>query len=73
VIEVNTKGQINVAGAAVGAIVGIIGIIIFATVYAALNTDFVSSTSVTLLNLVDLLLASVLIIGIVSLLIFRLR
>jgi len=69
----NSKGQINVAGAAVGAIVGIIGIIIFATIYAALNTDTVSSTSVTLLNLVDLLLAAVLIIGIVSLLIFRLR
>lgn len=65
-----TKGQINVAGAAVSAIVGIIGIIIFAEVYAGLNTSSVSSSAVSLLNLTDLLLAAVLIIGIVAVLTF---
>ena len=65
-----TKGQVNVAGAAVAAIVGIIGIIIFAEVYAGLNTSNVSSSAVSLLNLTDLLLAAVLIIGIVAVLTF---
>jgi len=64
------KGQANVAGASVGAIVGVIGIIIFASVYAGLNTASVSTSSVSLLNLVDLLLAAVLVIGIVSVLAF---
>jgi len=67
------RGQINVAAASVSAIVGILAIIIFSTIYSALNTEIVSPTAVTLLNLIDLLLAAILIIGIVSLLIFRLR
>jgi len=65
-----TKAQINVAGAAVAAIIGVIGIIIFASVYAGLNTSQVSSSAVSLLNLVDLLLAAVLVIGIVAVLQF---
>ncbi len=66
----DNRGQINVAGAAVAAIVGIIGIIIFAEVYAGLNTSNVSGSAVSLLNLTDLLLAAVLIIGIVAVLTF---
>lgn len=62
------KGQVNVAGAAVAAIIGVIGIIIFASVYASLNTDTVSPGATSLLNLVDLLLAAVLVIGIVGVL-----
>jgi multisubunit Na+/H+ antiporter MnhG subunit len=62
------KGQVNVAGAAVAAIIGVIGIIIFASVYASLNTDTVSAGATSLLNLVDLLLAAVLVIGIVGVL-----
>jgi len=65
------SGQVNVAGAAIGAIIGVIGIIIFAEVYAGLNTDQVSTSSTNLLDLVDLLLAAVLIIGIVLILTFR--
>jgi len=65
-----TKGQINVAGAAISAIIGIIGIIIFAEVYAGLNTTNVSSGAVSLLNLTDLILAAVLIIGVVAVLTF---
>lgn len=64
----DNKGQVNVAGAAVGAIIGVIGIIIFAAIYAGLNTTQVSTTAISLLNLIDLLLAAVLIIGIVSVL-----
>ena len=64
----DNRGQINVAGAAISAIVGIIGIIIFAEVYAGLNTTNVSSSAVSLLNLTDLILAAVLIIGVVAVL-----
>jgi len=64
----DSRGQINVAGAAISAIVGIIGIIIFAEVYAGLNTTNVSSSAVSLLNLTDLILAAVLIIGVVAVL-----
>jgi hypothetical protein len=69
-LKMDSKGQVNVAGAAVAAIVGIIGIIIFAEVYAGLNTSNVSTSAVSLLNLTDLLLAAVLIIGIVAVLTF---
>lgn len=64
------KGQVNVAAAAISAIVGIIGIIIFAEVYAGLNTANVSTSAVSLLNLTDLILAAVLIIGVVAVLTF---
>ena len=64
----DNRGQINVAGAAISAIVGIIGIIIFAEVYAGLNTTNVSSSAVSLLNLTVLILAAVLIIGVVAVL-----
>lgn len=66
----DSRGQVNVAGAAIAAIVGIIGIVIFANIYGALNTSLISTTAKSLLNLVDLLLAAVLVIGIVSLLAF---
>lgn len=69
-MKMGTRGQVNVAGAAIGAIVGIIGIIIFAEVYAGLNTTQVSTSATNLLDLVDLLLAAVLVIGIVALLAF---
>jgi len=67
---VDSREQINVAGAPVAAIVGVIGIIIYAEVYAGLNTTNVSTSAVSLLNLTDLLLAAVLIIGIVAVLTF---
>jgi len=67
-------GQVNlVAGVSIAAIVGVIAIIIFANIYDALNTEKISTESVTLLNLIDLLLAAVLVIGIVGVLAFRSR
>jgi hypothetical protein len=64
----DTRGQVNVAGAAVAAIIGVLGILIFGSVYAALNTDDISTGAVSLLSLVDLLLAAVLVIGVVGVL-----
>lgn len=69
-LSTDTSGQVNVAAASVSAIVGVIGVIIFASVYDSLNTALVSTGAVNLLNLVDLLLAAVLVIGIVLLLTF---
>ena len=66
----NKRGQISVATAGIGAIVGVITILIFAEVYAGLNTANVSTSAINLLNLVDLLLAAVLVIGIVAVLAF---
>ena len=70
IVFMESKGQVNIAAAGVGAIVGIITIVIFAAVYAGLNTAQVSTSAVALLNLIDLLLASVLVIGIVAVLAF---
>lgn len=58
-------GQANVAAAAIGAIVGVIGIIIFANIYDSLNKDKISTASKDILDLIDLVLAAVLIVGIV--------
>ena len=66
-----TKGQVNVVGASVVAIAGVIGIVIFAAVYASLNTTQVGASAVSILNIVTLLLAAVLVIGILGLLAFR--
>ena len=66
----DSRGQINIAAAGIGAIVGVITILIFAEVYASLNTAQVSTSAINLLNLVDLLLAAILVIGIVALMAF---
>ena len=66
-----TKGQVNVVGASVVAIAGVIGIVIFAAVYASLNTTQVGASATSILNIVTLLLAAVLVIGILGLLAFR--
>jgi len=68
--KINSKGQINVAGAAVMAIVGVLGILVFASIYAGLCKANISTGAQSLLDLTDLVLAAVLVIGIVSLLIF---
>lgn len=66
-----SRGQVNVVGASVVAIAGVIGIVIFAAVYASLNTEQVGASAVAILNIVTLLLAAVLVIGILGLLAFR--
>lgn len=70
-IKIDKRGQVNVVGAAVVAIAGVIGIVIFSAVYASINTEQVPSSAVAILNIVALLLAAVLVIGILGLLAFR--
>lgn len=60
------KGQINIVGTVVIAIAGIIGIVIFAAVYSGINTDQVSASAVSILNVIDLLLAAVIVLGILG-------
>ena len=67
----DSRGQVNVVGAAVVSIAGVIGIVIFAAVYASLNTTQVGTSATSILNIVPLLLAAVLVIGILGLLAFR--
>lgn len=55
----------SVLDASIAAILGLIGIIIFANVYAAMNTSMLSAAVIGLLGLVTLILSSVLIIRIV--------
>jgi hypothetical protein len=52
------------------AIVGVLGILVFASIYAGLCKTNISTGAQSLLDLTDLVLAAVLVIGIVSLLIF---
>jgi len=67
------RGQVNIVGAVIIAIAGVIGIIIFAAVYDGVNTSQVSSSAVSIMNIVDLLLAAVLVLGILGTLAFVMR
>ena len=60
----DNKGQTNILGAAVGAIVGVIAILVFASIYDAIPKSNISSGAESLLNIVDLVLAAVVILGI---------
>jgi cytochrome b subunit of formate dehydrogenase len=62
----DNHGQVNIVGTVVIAIAGIIGIVIFAAVFAGLNTAQVSSSAVSILNVIDLLLAAVIVLGILG-------
>lgn len=62
----DNKGQINMVGVGILAIVGVITVTIFAEVYDGLNKSKISTSAENLLNLTDLLVAAVLIVGIVS-------
>jgi hypothetical protein len=61
----DNRGQTNVLMAALGAIVGVIAILIFATVYDAIPKTDISPGAEALLDITDLVLAAVVIIGIV--------
>lgn len=66
----DNKGQINIGQIGIYAVVGVVIVMIFAEIYAGLNTTNVSSSAVNLMNLIDLLLAATIVIGIVSGLVF---
>jgi len=57
--------MVSVMQGALIAIVGTLGIVIFSFVKDALNTDLISASANSLINLVDLILAAILILGLV--------
>ena len=71
--HLENRGQVNVAGLAVGAIVGILSLIIFVEFYASANKAHISSGAVNILDLADLIMAGVIIIGLLAGLTFAFR
>ncbi len=55
--------------ASIGAILGVIGLLVYSVVYNALNTAAIGTDATSLLTIVPILLAAVIILSIVS--IFR--
>jgi len=70
----DNKGQVQLVGVlAVGAIVGVIAIVVFATVYGTINKATLSSGAQGLLGIIDLVLAATILVAITAgmLLFFR--
>lgn len=70
----DNKGQVQLVGVlAVGAIVGIIAIVVFSSVYSSVNKTNLSSGAQGLLNIIDLVLAATILVAITAgmLLFFR--
>jgi len=62
----DTGGQANVLMGAVTAVGGLIGILVYASVYAGMNKDTISAGTQSLLTLIPIVLAAVMIIGILG-------
>lgn len=65
---IKLKGGINLASvlqAAVGAVIGVIGLLVYSVIVAALNTQTLDASTITLLNVVPVILASVIVVSIV--------
>lgn len=58
--------MVSIMDAGIGAVIGIITIVIFVEVFHAIPTTNFSSGSVALLNIVDLVLAAAILIAIVA-------
>lgn len=65
-MHLDKKGQANVAILAVTSIIGVISIIIFAEVYASANKESLSDSSENLLDLVDLILAAIVVVALTA-------
>ena len=57
--------MVSVLQASIGAIVGVIGLLVYSTIYTALNTDAIDAGAVSLLNVVPALLAVVIVLAII--------
>lgn len=55
----------SVLESAIGAIIGVIGLLVYATIYAALNKDTISASTQSMLNVVPIILAAVIVVSIV--------
>ena len=55
----------SVLQSAIGAVIGVLGLLIYSIIVAALNTDTLDASTVTLLNVVPVILAAVIVVSIV--------
>ena len=55
----------SVLQSAIGAVIGIIGLLVYSIILAALNTDTLDKSTVSLLNVVPVILAAVIVVSIV--------
>ena len=55
----------SVLQSAIGAVIGVIGLLIFSIIVAALNTDALGASTVSLINVVPVILAAVIVVSIV--------
>lgn len=62
----DSRGQINIVAVVVVAIAGVIGVIIFSSIYASLNKDQVDANAVSVLNNVTILLAAIIVLGMLA-------
>ena len=59
------KGQMQIVNVGIGAVIGVLMIIIFATFYASAPKDNLSGAAVSFLDMGDFILAAMLIVSIV--------
>jgi hypothetical protein len=55
----------SVLASAIGAIIGVVGLLVYATIYSALNKDTLSASTQSMLGVVPIILAAVIVISIV--------
>lgn len=65
-LDNDCAGQVGVLGGAIMAVGGIIGILVYAEVYAALNKDNIDAGTEAMLLIVPLVLGAVIVIGVLS-------
>ncbi|MGB3973541.1 MAG: hypothetical protein WBL58_05270 [Peptococcia bacterium] len=62
----DSRGQINIVAVVVVAIAGVIGVIIFSSIYASLNKAQVDANAVSVLNNITILLAAIIVLGMLA-------
>ena len=55
----------SVLESAIGAIIGVIGLLVYATIYSALNKETISASTQSMLTVVPIILAAVIVVSIV--------
>jgi len=59
------KNMVSVLQSAIGAVIGVIGLLVYTLILGALNTQTLDSSTISLLNVIPVILASVIVVSIV--------
>jgi len=73
ILKMDNSGQMNITGMGVGAIVGVLVIVIFVNIWNSLNKELIDGGTLSMINLIPLAIAAVLLIAIVGSLAFNRR